>query len=108
MNFCRTSPRSWNISPPPVPVENTESNLDMFSEALSTNQLGPPSAATAISRPTSRSPQRAQNMSGELSAFIASEIARHRKRPAPSSSPADVTMDSPTHHHSFSKRHRYM
>jgi len=39
----------------------------------------------------------------ELSTFIANEFARHCKRPAPPSSPHDVTMDSPTH-----KRSRLM
>ncbi|XP_044732039.1 UPF0472 protein C16orf72 homolog isoform X2 [Chrysoperla carnea] len=101
-SFHRTSPRSWNISPTPVTVD-TESNLDMFNEALATTQL----TTTTIPRQTGRSPQRAvPSATGELCAFIASEIARHRKRPAPSSSPADVTMDSPTHHNS--KRQRYM
>lgn len=82
---------------------DTEANLDMFNEALATTQL----TTTTIPRQTGRSPQRAvPSATGELCAFIASEIARHRKRPAPSSSPADVTMDSPTHHNS--KRQRYM
>lgn len=67
-----------------------DDNLHTFREALALS-----GAARRRSSP--------HHVSTELSAFISSEFARHCKRPAPSSSPHDVNMDSPTH-----KRSRFM
>ncbi|XP_067006074.2 HUWE1-associated protein modifying stress responses [Anabrus simplex] len=68
---------------------SSDDNLHTFREALAL-----PNSPTNISR---------RQRSSELSAFIAGEMARHCKRPAPPSSPHDVNMDSPTH-----KRSRLM
>ncbi|GLG94134.1 UPF0472 protein C16orf72-like protein [Gryllus bimaculatus] len=66
---------------------NIDDDLHTFREALS----------------VSNSPMSRRQRSSELSAFIASEFARHCKRPAPASPTHDVNMDSPTH-----KRSRLM
>jgi len=68
---------------------NVDDNLHTFREALAFSN-----SAMGVAR---------RQRSLELSTFIANEFARHCKRPAPPSSPHDVTMDSPTH-----KRSRLM
>lgn len=68
---------------------NADDNLHTFREALTLSN-----SAVGMGR---------RQRSLELSSFIANEFARHCKRPAPSSPPHDVTMDSPTH-----KRSRLM